>query len=229
MTIILRILAGGLFVLSLSGCAEEVSRNSRILAIGDSMLAWHKGSGNAITEVAEREIGEEIVDRSVVGARFLYGLPITGAMGLNISKQYVLGSWDWVVINGGGNDLWFGCGCLDCDGTIDRMISRDGRSGKIPRLISEARSTGARVIFVGYLHSPGAFSIIDHCKTEDIDFESRISALADRMDGFFYLKASDIVPKGDLSYHSADRIHPSKKGSHEVGIRVAEIILRGQR
>lgn len=229
MAALVRALTGGLLAFLLAGCAEQVSRNSRILAIGDSMLAWHKGTGSAITEVAERTLGEEIVDRSVVGARFLYDLPITGAMGLNISKQYVDGGWDWVVINGGGNDLWFGCGCVDCDGIIDGMISRDGRSGKIPRLISEIQNTGARVIFVGYLHSPGAFSIIDHCKAEDIDFEQRISILADRTDGFFYLKTSDIVPTGDLSFHSPDRIHPSRKGSHEVGKRVAEIIIRSER
>lgn len=85
------------------------------------------------------------------------------------------------------------------------------------------------MIFVGYLHSPGAFSIIDHCKTEDIDFEQRISILAERTEGFFFLNASGIVPDGDLSFHSSDRIHPSRKGSHEVGRRVAELILRSER
>lgn len=219
-------LAIAISAISLVGCGEAVMRSdhARILALGDSMFAWNKLTNNAIPDVLETELGEEVVDRSAIAARFLYDLPISGAMGLNISKQYRSGNWDWVVINGGGNDLWFGCGCRDCDGTIDGLISRDGRAGRIPALVSRIRSEGARVVFVGYLHSPGSYSIIDHCKSEDIEFENRIADLADRTDGLFYLNVSGLVREGDLSYHSVDRIHPSVKGSRIVASMIADVI-----
>lgn len=213
-------------VAGLFGCGEHVSRDmhARILAIGDSMLAWNKPTNDAIPDVVETLLGEEVVDRSVIGARFLYSLPVTGAMGLNISKQYRPGDWDWVIINGGGNDLWFGCGCVACEGTIDALISKDGRRGKIPDLVHKIRGKGARAIFVGYLHSPGVFSIVDHCKSEDVEFERRVASLAARTHGFYYLNVSDLAGKGDRSFHSADRIHPSVKGSRAVARLIANLI-----
>lgn len=210
----------------LGGCGEAVIRDdqSRILALGDSMFAWNRLTKNAIPDVLESDLGEEVVDRSVIGARFLYDLPISGAMGLNISKQYRPGNWDWVVINGGGNDLWFGCGCGDCDRIIDGLISSDGRTGKIPMLVSKIRHDGAKAVFVGYLHSPGAYSIIDHCKPDDIEFERRLADLAERTEGFYYLGVSDLVPEGDLTFHVVDRIHPSVKGSKAVAGLIANLI-----
>ena len=215
----------------LSGCGESVRSEpaARLLSMGDSMLAWNAASSNTIADEIEKEMGEPVIDRSVIGARFLYGLPISGAAGLNISKQYRPGNWDWIVLNGGGNDLWFGCGCALCDHTIDRMISKDSKSGKIPELVSRITARGARVIYVGYLHSPGSFSIIDHCKGEDIELESRIANLAKQDPAFFYLKNADLVPYGDLSCHEVDRIHPSVKASREIGRLVSQLIYREDR
>lgn len=205
---------------------EEVTRSStpRILAMGDSMLAWHRGFKSAISDELERQLNAPVIDRSVVGARYNYAPPISGALGLNISKQYRYGKWDWVVLNGGGNDLWFGCGCVACDFTIDRLISSDGMAGKIPDLVQRIHQDGARVIFVGYLHSPGTFSIIDHCKDEATEFENRLEALSSKKDGFFFLRLSKLVPYGDWSFHSIDMIHPSIKGSKLIGKLVADII-----
>lgn len=172
----------------------------------------------------ERRIDERVTDRSVVGARFNYALPITGAMGLNVSKQYVSGAWDWVIINGGGNDLLFGCGCVACDHTIEKLISADGRYGKIPALVRKARSENARVILVGYLHSPGVPSLVDGCRNDDNELQRRISKIPALDDGVFYVRASDIVGSGDTSFHSGDRVHPSVKGSAALAQRIAEIV-----
>ena len=111
--------------LFLFACAESVSRNpnSRILAMGDSLLATNQLTGQSITDAVEKQIGVKVVDRSVMGARILYGLPISGSLGLNITKQYRPGEWDWVILNGGGNDLWLGCGCILCDRKMNRLIA----------------------------------------------------------------------------------------------------------
>jgi len=214
------------FALLLAGCVETVTRGTtaRILTMGDSMLAWNSASRRAVSDVLEENLGQPVIDRSVVGARYLYRLPISGAAGMNIAKQYRDGDWDWVVLNGGGNDLLFGCGCLKCDKTMSRLISYDGQLGEIPNLIFRLRRTGARVIYVGYLHSPGAASMIDHCKDESIEFERRIAKLAQEEDGIYYLRTADMVPFGDLSLHAVDRIHPSVKGSAEIGRAIARIM-----
>nr|WP_322867778.1 SGNH/GDSL hydrolase family protein [Aquicoccus sp. G2-2]MEA1115105.1 SGNH/GDSL hydrolase family protein [Aquicoccus sp. G2-2] len=107
----------------------------RILIMGDSLLASHSISGRSIGDVLERLLHEPVKDRSVVGARMLYFLPVTGALGLSIPKQWRKAKWDWVILNGGGNDLWLGCGCQDhdCDHKMNRLIAKSGRRGRFPR------------------------------------------------------------------------------------------------
>lgn len=201
----------------------------RILAMGDSMMAWHMATRKSIANAVSAELNEPVENRAVSGARVIYPLPITGAMGLKIAKQYKPGNWEWIVLNGGGNDLWLGCGCALCDHKIDRMISDDGMHGEIPRMITELVSTGAKVVYVGYLRSPGKGSIIEHCKDEGDELEARIARLADFVDGMYFVSLADMVPYGDRSYHSLDMIHPSVKGSREIGRRVAELIATERR
>ncbi len=210
----------------LAGCGESVTRAypSRILVVGDSMLATHRLSDLAVADAMEKTLREPVVDRSTIGARFHYALPISGQAGLNITKQYVPGDWDWIVVNGGGNDLWMGCGCMVCDAKIDRLISEDGTKGTIPGFLSKLRSSGAKVIYVGYLRSPGRASPIEHCRDEGAELEQRISKLSELDRGLYYLSLSDLVPDGDASFHAIDMIHPSVKGSTAIGQLVANII-----
>lgn len=210
----------------LAGCGESVTRAypSRILVVGDSMLATHRLSDLAVADAMEKTLREPVVDRSTIGARFHYALPISGQAGLNITKQYVPGDWDWIVVNGGGNDLWMGCGCMVCDAKIDRLISEDGTKGTIPGFLSKLRGSGAKVIYVGYMRSPGRASPIEHCRDEGAELERRISKLSELDRGLYYLSLSDLVPDGDASFHAIDMIHPSVKGSTAIGQLVANII-----
>ena len=218
----------GLLVLLITGASQTVARDvsPRILTMGDSLLATHSISGRAVSNAVEKMLGERVTDRSVGGARIIYGLPITGAMGLKIAKQYRVGKWEWIILNGGGNDIWFGCGCHSCDRKINRLISGNGRGGEIPRLVSKLRRTGARVIYVGYLRSPGVGSPIESCKDEGDELERRIDAMARADKGVYFLSLAQMVPFGDRSYHGFDMIHPSLKASREIGKRIAEIIKR---
>ncbi|WP_297538901.1 SGNH/GDSL hydrolase family protein [Roseovarius sp.] len=197
----------------------------RILVMGDSLLAMHKLAGRSVSASVERELGVRVTDMSVAGARFLYRLPISGALGLNITKQYRKGDWDWVVLNGGGNDLWLGCACMRCAGKMDRLISRDGRRGTIPGFVSRLRQSGAQVIFVGYLRTPGVTSPVEHCTDEGAEMDRRVALLAGLDRGVHFLPLADLVPHGDRSYHGIDLIHPSLKGSRVIGQRIAEIIV----
>lgn len=210
----------------LAGCGEYVpaDKSPRILAMGDSMMAWHAGDDMGVSDGIEQILGEPVIDRSVVGARVLYNLPISGAMGLNISKQYAAGNWDWIVMNGGGNDLWLGCGCLKCNAKMDRMIAADGAGGEIARNVTALRKTGAQVIYIGYLRSPGRGSIIEHCREEANELEARIARMAQADSGVHFVSLRTMVPHGDTTFHAGDRIHPSPKASRAIAARVADII-----
>ena len=223
MSFVIRLFA---LIFVLSGCSASApsSQNPRILAMGDSLMAWNNISGQSIPDTVAKRLQEPVVDRSVTAARIIYRLPISGSAGLNILKQYKPGDWDWIIVNGGGNDLMFGCGCIACDRKLDKLISKDGRKGAIPGMLAELRQTGAKIIYVGYLRSPGVGSPIEHCRTEGNILEQRITRLAEYDDGIYFLSLRDLVPHGDRSYHALDMVHPSVKASTAIGNRVSEII-----
>jgi len=214
-----------LCLLFLSACGDSpVGREARILAMGDSMMAWNSLGGQSIPDVVADQLREPVVDRSVSGARMIYRLPISGAAGLSIPKQYRAGPWDWVILSGGGNDLWLGCGCGQCDRKMDRLISEDTTTGAFPELVSRIRQDGARVILLGYLRTPGRSSPIESCRDEGDELDARLLRLAQADAAVTFLPAADLVPHGDLSFHALDRIHPSPKASRIIGGRVAEVI-----
>jgi len=211
---------------AIASCGEAVTQNdqARILLVGDSLMAANGGVGKAISNSVENELDEQVVDRSVIGARMIYALPISGAAGLNIPKQYRPGKWDWVIVNGGGNDLWLGCACSFCDNKMERLISEDGRKGTIPGFVSQLRQDGAKVLYVGYLRSPGMGSPIEYCKDEGDELERRVDTLAGLDKGVYFLSLADLVPTGDRTYFAIDMIHPSSKASAEIGKRIAALI-----
>ncbi|WP_104018681.1 SGNH/GDSL hydrolase family protein [Roseovarius nitratireducens] len=216
-----------LFLLSVTqaGLAHAGGQNGpRVLMMGDSLFAMHKLAGGSVGTRLRAALDAHLVDNSVGGARFLYRLPISGALGLNIAKQYRRGDWDWVVLGGGGNDLWLGCGCNRCERKMDQMISEDGRRGVIPGLASRARHDGAQVLLVGYMRTPGNGSPIEHCADEGDMLDARLARLAGLDGGVHFLSLADMVPHGDLSYHAMDRIHPSFKGSRAIAHRIARLI-----
>ncbi len=224
------------FVLSLLVAAPAMAQgevvqqrqkdDAKILAIGDSLMSWNGLGGRSIPQVLSQILKEPVRSHANVGAFMIYALPISGAMGKRISAQFRPGDWDWVVMTGGGNDLWLGCGCRKCEGRMNRMVSADGRKGAVPDLVRRIRKTGARVVFFGYLRSPGSGSTIEHCKNEGDAYDARLAAMASQMDGVWFLSNADLVPSGDTSFHSSDRIHPSRKGSIAIAQRVAALIRR---
>ena len=216
----------------LAGCVEPVGRDaggSRILAMGDSLMAWNSNGGAAISDAVERTLGEEVTDRSVVGAYMIYNLPISGSLGFRIGSQYVDGPWDWVILNGGGNDLWLGCGCGACEQRLNKMLTETGEQGEVANIIWRLQKTGAKVVVLGYLRTPGKESPIEHCSAIGDVYEARLERLAARNRDVYFISNRDLVPDGDLSFHAADRIHPSRKGSAAIGARVADLIRRVER
>jgi hypothetical protein len=221
-----RFLLGCLCLLGLFACGEQVStrEGARILLLGDSMFAANTATNEGVADVIENTFGQEVVDRSVPGARYFHGLPISGAAGLNLPAQFRASDWDVIIVNGGGNDLLFGCGCGKCDGVLDRLISSDGRQGAIPAFVAKLRKTGAQVVYAGYLRNPGTTTMIKACGPAGNELDRRLGELDKLVPGMIFLPMSGLVPYGDLSYHQIDRIHPSRKGSREIGLTIARVI-----
>ena len=217
-------------LLLLVSCGEMVTtstKDARILLMGDSMMAANRTAGRAVGNAMERNLGEEVIDRSVYASRYFYYLPVTGAAGMRLTAQYQPGNWDWVVLNGGGNDLVFGCGCGYCDRMVDRLISKDGRSGAIPAHVATIRKSGAKVLYVGYMRNPGLFTPVRPCTIYGDELDRRLARLDALDPGFIFLPMSDLVPTGDPSLHQQDMIHPSPKGSAAIAARISAAIRAG--
>ena len=222
----MRILLIALCLGTLCGQVSYSGAGDRILLLGDSMMASNRGSGQSVAAVIEAAVGQDVSDRSVAGARYFYNLPITGKLGLRLTQQYQKGQWNWVVLNGGGNDLLFGCGCSKCAKMLDRLVSKDGLRGAIPSFIANIRKTGAKVIYVGYLRNPGVQSPIKACKPAGDELDRRLTRMARGDAGITFLPMSDLVPSGDRTFHQSDLIHPSVKGSRGIGARIAHVIKK---
>ncbi len=219
----------GCTLLTATAQAKDADK-PRIVAIGDSLMAWHRGADLSIADAVSRGLGEPVTNRAISGARIIYGLPVSGALGMKITNQFRKDTKaDWVIMTGGGNDFMLGCGCGACERRMARLISTDGRKGEVPKLVSRIRKTGARVVYVGYLRSPGMGSPIEACKDEGDEFEARLTKLAKRDKGLYFLSLRDLVPSGDRSFHGADMIHPSRKASRAIGARVTRLIKKADR
>ncbi len=221
------------FLIPLLGClsillgCQEVPANApdaRVIAVGDSLMAWNAMSGSSIPDVVERSIGAPVLDRSVSAAWLRTSFDDNGAPRSGVQAQYVPGDWTWAIVNGGGNDLMLGCGCVRCGGVIDAMISKDGQRGQIPDFLRQIRDEGAQVIYVGYLRSPDLITPVEHCKGEGDEFEARVAKLAQQEEGITFVSVQDVARPGDASYFSFDLIHPSRKSSRIIGERIAQVI-----
>ena len=206
--------------MALSGCVvipEGTSRNARILAMGDSILSWNRGAGASVSHAIEAQLGEEVVDASVAGAKFRQG-GLRGRLGFSIPDQFRTGTWDAVILNGGGNDLLGACGCNRCDKTLDRLVQQD-----YPALLK--RLGDAEVFILGYYgiagDRPGDF---DACEDELIALERRLTQLAASKPNVRVVPIRAAIT-GNPGLYDDDRIHPSRTGSAVIGSLVARALV----
>jgi acyl-CoA thioesterase I len=217
-----------LSIVFLTGCGEQVTvgRSAGILVVGDSMLSSNRLSGNSVAQHLEGMVEVEVTDRSVPGARYFYALPITGSAGLKLTSQYRANDWDAIIVNGGGNDLLFGCGCGKCDHMLDRLISPNGKEGAIPNYVTQLASSGAHVIYLGYLRNPGTFTPIKSCGPAGNELDRRLNILDKTKENMTFISLADLVPAGNSLYHQIDRIHPSSFGSSQIAKQILKVLQR---
>ncbi|MBT0955915.1 SGNH/GDSL hydrolase family protein [Alphaproteobacteria bacterium KMM 3653] len=207
-------------LLALAACAPNraVMRES-VMVIGDSILAWN---GGLAPEVMGEALGRRVLDRSRSGAR------VSGAGGYGfvpeIAAQYRGEAVAWVVMDGGGNDLLGECGCDGCDPVLDGLISADGRSGEIARIVERIRAGGARVLLVGYYPVSDRGGPFEECRDELAVLAERMGRLAALREGVSFASLGEVIGASDLEFYGPDRVHPTEAGSRLIGRFLAEQI-----
>lgn len=208
------------------GCEDGEDRgpdNAQILAIGDSILAWNLDASASIPQVVGQGLDRTIRNNAVGGARIVD--PFGGAEGADIRQQYQAGDWDWVLLNGGGNDLNDGCGCGECGALLDSLISEDGSAGTIPEFVTSLIQQNKKVMYLGYYDIPqGAEFGFGRCTPLFQTQHQRLQRMADLLTSAWYVSAGDVVSPMDESNYDSDLVHPSVTGGQRVGAHIAQAI-----
>lgn len=209
----------------LVACAPVNSGRGDILVIGDSVMAWNGATGQAIGDVIADTTGRDVTDRAVPLARLAPESGVLRATGLSIPNQFTGGSWNWIVVNGGANDLSARCGCGACGSVVDALIAPDGESGTIPEFVGRLRGSGAKVLWMGY-HAGSGQGGFEGCRDDLVEIERRIAVLAARSDGVVFADAETVFDNTDPANFAGDRTHPSPRGSAVIGRYLADVIAR---
>ncbi|HCQ59133.1 MAG TPA: SGNH/GDSL hydrolase family protein [Sulfitobacter sp.] len=217
------ILAVLLIVTGLSACTDTAPRGGGdILVLGDSIMAWN--GGRSIPDVIANQTGRSVTSRAVPGAQFDNGSTIASAVGFDIQQQFPGGRWNWVVVNGGANDLSADCGCGACGASVNALIAPDGQSGSIPAFLQRLRAqTGAKIMWMGYYAGSGSGSFAG-CRDDLVEIESRIATFAAGRPGIHFIDSEDVIDRGDRGLFAGDNVHPSARGSARIGAYLAQKI-----
>lgn len=226
-----------LSVLFLAGCTtgfsprdqtcpayDDVSGEATILAIGDSVFAWRMRTCETVPDVAAIELGRGLRHKAVNGARISGGdYPIV--------DQYEKGPWEWVIVDGGGNDLNNECECgVNCDGVLNTLISEDGSSGEWPSLVQQITDDGARVAVYGYFRiNDKAYYDFDECIEELDVLHARQQKMAALHEDVIFVDGRNVVsPDSTPEAYAFDHVHPSDDGAELVGKLIATRILEAE-
>ena len=204
------------------GQAEEREEMAqRLQVIGDSIFAWNAETNENVSAYLATNTGADITDNAVSGAQIFVDDEDATARGLDILTQYEDGDWDWLIMNGGANDLEEDCGCSECDVTLDDMISPDAEGGRIPAFLDEVAGSGVRLIYLGYYQVGIEETDSAACVDEFDALDDRMSRYAEATEGVFFLSGLGLLTEGDLD---RDGIHPNPVGSEILSMAIAEVI-----
>lgn len=192
----------------------------RILAVGDSLMAWHKWTGRDIPNVMATRLGADVENDAVAGARFSNSSRFGRAAGFDVRSQYRVGTWDVVLMNGGANDFLADCNCRNCDRVLDSLIAAD-LTGEVPAFIASVRVSGSAVMWMGYYasHRSGQFA---GCRPYLVEYDARMARLAAVTPGLTFVDSEDALDPGNRALFAFDGIHPSPAGARLIGTYLAQ-------
>lgn len=203
---------------------DTTDEEPSLLAIGDSVFAWRMRTCQTVPDVAANKLERSLRHKAVNGAR------LTGGE-FAIVDQYEPGPWEWVIVDGGGNDLNNECECgVDCDRVLDELVSEDGTTGEWPALIERITQDGARVAVYGYFRiDESARYDFDECIAELDVLHARQQTMASLHDDVIFVDARRVVsPESTPEAYAFDNVHPSEKGALLVGELIAQEIAKAE-
>ncbi len=205
-------------------CGSAWAEPLRVLAIGDSVLAWHKWTGRDIPSVIGDVLGARVDNDAVAGARFSNASALGRAVGFDVRAQFRRGPWDMVLVNGGANDMLNDCGCGACDGVLDGLLAAD-LTGEVPQFVAEIRATGVQVLWMGYYASArsGQFA---GCRPYLVQYDARMAQLAEATPGMTFIDSEDVLDPDDRANFAFDGIHPSPRGARRIGTYLAQSVAQ---
>nr|WP_116084669.1 SGNH/GDSL hydrolase family protein [Tropicimonas sp. IMCC34011] len=206
-------------LLLLAACGRGVPDGARIVVAGDSVMAWNRDQDASVADKLSARLGEPVGDLSMPGARMLGGVGP-----FNIPFQLDGVTAEWIVLDGGANDLRGTCDCSDCGPVLDQLISEDGIKGAIPALVSDLRRRGSRVVWADYYTTPLYAGTA--CEAPYRVLEARVQRMADADAGVDLADMDDVFRSDDLSLFDDDRTHPSLRGSSLIADLVAPLLDR---
>ena len=212
----MRAVAAGALAL-LAACAPSGGPSGDgLLAVGDSVLAWNGGAG--VPEGVGAALGLPVRDASRSGARVASRGGGVLAFVPSVAEQWRAnrGRWDWVLMDGGANDLQGACGTAAERAILDRLIS-PALTGAIPGLVAEMRATGSRVALMGYYPGlAGAQTSFTGCTPILTELDRRLARLAARDPGVVFADSGDAIRPRVRADYAADAVHPSAQGSARI-------------
>lgn len=183
------------------------------LAIGDSYFDWN--SGGDIPDVAGEELGLEVANEAIAGA------VLTG--GDDIRSQYVEDRWQFLLMNGGGNDMRDECDCTACEDELDALVSADGTAGDLVEFADEVASAGVPVFYFFYPELPPGTEFAP-CIDVLLTLRDRVALAAEDRERLTLIDGGDVVGPDQASMYDDDDVHPSEEGSRVLGAHAAGVI-----
>ncbi|MEM0976174.1 MAG: SGNH/GDSL hydrolase family protein [Pseudomonadota bacterium] len=205
-------------------CWSNAAAAQSILVMGDSILIWNSHVDASVPDVLDSGLGDGVVNNAAVGAMLTNPNALGRLFGYDIRAQYEGFDWDWVVLNGGANDLLMECGCGICDDVLEDLSTSDGRQGAMPDLVNEIRDAGAQIVLLGYYMPPSGGTEEFGCIDDLSALNERYRTLSARDVDVYFLNVAELIPRNDLSLFDADLLHPSPKGSRILGNAIVELI-----
>ncbi|SHI89029.1 SGNH/GDSL hydrolase family protein [Wenxinia saemankumensis] len=201
-----------LALLLLAGCVPAADPGADWLAMGDSILAWHRAEGGDIPGVAADAAGVTVSNRAVSGAWLTR----------DVARQDVDAPYEWLILTGGGNDLRPDCG------TPREAEALDAIEAETARLIAARTGQGGRVALVGYYPVSVAGGPFAPCAEALEALGERQAALAAADPAVIFVDTAEVIDPADLSLYDPDLVHPSRPGATRIGALLAARIAAAE-
>ena len=196
--------------------AEKVTTG--LQAVGDSMFDWND-EDSSIPAVVAANLGLPFQNNAIGGTTIT-------EVGFPIPEQYEAGTWDWVLVDGGGNDLNDGCECRQCDAVMEEIITADAEQGAMADFVEQIVDDGYNVALMGYYEMPNNAEYgFDQCNDELGVLLPRYQLLAERFERVTFIDIREVVsPQTTPQAYDEDQVHPSTEGARMIAEHIASVL-----